>query len=84
MCMQCSQLEFLKEDDQNMRADGTSCTIDNEMGKISADFYAQLFSSEASVDADNILAHIRPCVTSDMEERVNTDVMDEEIENALF
>ena len=84
MCMQCSQLEFLKEDDQNMRADGTSCTIDNEMGKISADFYAQLFSSEGSAEADHIFAHIQPCVTSDMEERVNSDVMDEENENALF
>lgn len=40
MCMQCSRLEFLKEDDQNMRAGGTSYTTDNEMGKISADFYA--------------------------------------------
>ena len=84
MYRQCSRLEFLKEDDQNMRADGMICTIDNEMGKISADFYAYLFSSEFSAEADHILADIQPWVTSDMEERVNTDVMDEEIENALF
>ena len=44
MYMQHARLELLEEDEQNMSADGMRCTTDNEMGKMSADFYAWLFS----------------------------------------
>ena len=66
------------------REDGTRCMVDEEMRELAASFYESLFTSERSVDAQEILENINQLVSDDMNAKLTSAISDVKIEAALF
>ncbi|XP_073358140.1 uncharacterized protein [Aegilops tauschii subsp. strangulata] len=68
---------LLKEDDSRS-------VVNEDMREVAASLYEQLFSSEGSAGAQDVLSNIAPAVSDDMNAKLIEQFSDQEIEKALF
>jgi hypothetical protein len=67
-----------------LRSDGSICNTDEGMRDMALHFYQELYSSEGSAQADQVLQLINPVISADMNSKLTGAFTDKEIEEALF
>lgn len=67
-----------------LREDGSRVSTDEEMQCLAASFYESLLKSDGAIEMDRVLQHIESSVSVEMNAKLTSVIIDEEIKSALF